>query len=243
MRIRKERYLAAFEELQRRGLKEEYLRMLGTHWAAPLRTVSMAQLAAAAGYPDFRFANLRYGGLASRIAKYGGIQLPPRRIALSAIATWGADSWNPRGHFAFTMRPELAGALEELGLTRDATPPDEPNDPSDALEGEAWLAMARHRRRESALRQRKIAEAIERSLDGRLRCQVPKCGFDFKSVYGSTGTGYAQVHHLKPLSSRAGPERTSLRDLIVVCANCHVMIHRFGALRDPRELIVRRRAG
>ena len=135
MRVATQQYVAALEELGRRQTKPEYYRMLGTHWAAPRRTVSMAQLAEAAGYPDFRYANLRYGGLAARIAKYGDIRLPPRWIALNALATWGAEPWNARGHFAFTMRPELAAALEELGLTTEAEAPREPNDPLDALEG------------------------------------------------------------------------------------------------------------
>lgn len=211
--------------------------MLRAHWAAPKRTVSMAQLARAAGYPAHHFANIQYGSLAKRIARYGRIDLTGEPMALSTIATWSADPWDPRGHFAFTMRPALAEALEQLGLVEGAEPPAEGNEVLDAVEGEEWEMLTRHRKREYQLRQAKISEALRDSGDGRLRCQVPGCGFDFEAIYGATGAGYAHVHHRKPLSSRTEPERTRLAELVVVCANCHAMIHRFGVSRSPETLI------
>jgi predicted HNH restriction endonuclease len=241
MATKQAQFVAALSEISQRGLSHEHLAMLRAHWAAAGRTVSMAQLAKAAGYPAHRFANIQYGSLAKRIALYGEIDLSREPMALSAIATWSADPRDPRGHFAFTMRPALAGALNELGLVEGAQPPAEGNDALEALEGEEWESLVRHRKREWRLRYAKIAEALEEPADGRLRCQVPRCGFDFEAVYGATGAGYAHVHHLKPLSSRAEPERTRLADLIVVCANCHAMIHRFGASRSPETLIPRRR--
>jgi predicted HNH restriction endonuclease len=53
------------------------------------------------------------------------------------------------------------------------------------------------------------------------------CGFDFNRVYGERGKDYIEVHHIVPLSSieeqiEVNPES----DLVVVCANCHRMIHR-----------------
>ena len=172
-----------------------------------------------------------------RIAKYGNIDITHQPMALSAIATWSADPRDSRGHFAFTMRAELADALMELGLTEGAEPPNEANDILEALEGEEYEVYVKHRKREQRLRQQKIADVLKASSDGRLRCEVPRCGFDFEAVYGATGAGYAHVHHLKPLSSRAEPERTRLNDLVVVCANCHSMIHRFRASRPLETLI------
>jgi len=87
--------------------------------------------------------------------------------------------------------------------------------------------MIRHRRREGALRDAKIMDGLKRG-NGRLKCEVPRCGFDFIDVYGVLGSGYAQVHHLRPLSSVAGAAETRLDDLAIVCANCHAMIHRGG---------------
>lgn len=57
-------------------------------------------------------------------------------------------------------------------------------------------------------------------------CQV--CGFDFETAYGSWGKKFVEVHHIKPLSELKGKEVNTdpKKDLAVLCANCHRMIHR-----------------
>lgn len=55
------------------------------------------------------------------------------------------------------------------------------------------------------------------------RCMV--CEFDFVKVYGPIAEGFFELHHLRPLSSRPAG-LTKLEDVIVVCANCHRMLHR-----------------
>ena len=53
------------------------------------------------------------------------------------------------------------------------------------------------------------------------------CGFSFASVYGERGHNYIQVHHLRPISEYNGVREVDPRiDMVVVCANCHCMIHR-----------------
>ena len=61
-------------------------------------------------------------------------------------------------------------------------------------------------------------------LEGKkLKCEV--CGFDFEEVYGELGAGYIEVHYKKPVSD--GVRITDLNnDLVMLCANCHTMIHR-----------------
>lgn len=53
------------------------------------------------------------------------------------------------------------------------------------------------------------------------------CGFNFEQAYGDRGKDYIEVHHIRPLASNneeveVNPET----DMIVVCANCHRIIHR-----------------
>jgi len=105
-----------------------------------------------------------------------------------------------------------------------------------AYEGEERLIFIKHRKREKLLRDAKTAEA-KKLAKGRLKCEVPGCGFDFETVYGELGRDYAQVHHLKPLRDRTTPSETKLTDLAVVCANCHAMIHRGGKCRALADLI------
>ena len=103
----------------------------------------------------------------------------------------------------------------------------EPPDVEGLEEGFLKVALKQHRTRERRLRKRKIRNALRRG-DGRLRCEVPGCGFDFLAVYGEIGRDFAHVHHLEPLARAAGPRRTKMGDLAIVCANCHAMVHRGG---------------
>lgn len=57
-------------------------------------------------------------------------------------------------------------------------------------------------------------------------CKI--CGFNFEKVYGERGKDYIEVHHVKPLHTLKGEEKSfdSRTDLLPVCSNCHRMIHR-----------------
>lgn len=53
------------------------------------------------------------------------------------------------------------------------------------------------------------------------------CGFNFEKFYGIYGKNYIEVHHIVPLSSIDEEiEVNPAEDLVVLCANCHRMIHR-----------------
>lgn len=67
-------------------------------------------------------------------------------------------------------------------------------------------------------------------------CMV--CGFNFEEYYGEWGKDFAEVHHMLPLSDYNEKRETDPeKDLIVLCANCHRMIHRKGGTTlTPEEL-------
>ena len=103
------------------------------------------------------------------------------------------------------------------------------------FEGTWKRAFIFHRRRESKAPREKIREVLK--LTGKLVCEVPKCGFDFEARFGKLGRGYAQVHHLDPLSKSPKEGKiTKPSDLAIVCANCHVMIHIGGECRPLKGL-------
>ncbi|WP_201533604.1 HNH endonuclease [Psychrobacter ciconiae] len=53
------------------------------------------------------------------------------------------------------------------------------------------------------------------------------CGFNFEDFYGAYAKDYIQIHHITPLSELDGATHINPKtDLIPVCANCHVTIHR-----------------
>ena len=104
------------------------------------------------------------------------------------------------------------------------------------FEGKQRARFILHRRREAELRRAKIAQVLAR--DGKLACEVADCRFDFKARYGALGEGYAQVHHLIPLNKAPKEGRKIfLKDLAIVCVNCHVMIHRGGKCRQLEDLL------
>jgi 5-methylcytosine-specific restriction endonuclease McrA len=84
-------------------------------------------------------------------------------------------------------------------------------------------------------RDRRLVEAKKREAthSGSLACEV--CGFDFAETYGTLGRGFCEVHHRSSLA-RSGPTRTNLRDLAVVCSNCHRMLHRRGTVVSIKAL-------
>ncbi len=52
------------------------------------------------------------------------------------------------------------------------------------------------------------------------------CGFNFDERYGGYAGGYVEVHHCMPLAEFGVRETDPTRDLAVLCANCHRMVHR-----------------
>lgn len=66
-------------------------------------------------------------------------------------------------------------------------------------------------------------------------CKV--CGFDFEAVYGELGRNYIQAHHIVPMHKIGKRYQINpKKDLVPLCANCHVMIHVGKEVRTIREL-------
>ncbi len=68
---------------------------------------------------------------------------------------------------------------------------------------------------------------------GRLACEV--CEFDYAARYGLLGDDFIGCHHTTALAD--GEERdTTLKDLALLCANCHRRIHRTTPMFSPADL-------
>lgn len=54
------------------------------------------------------------------------------------------------------------------------------------------------------------------------------CGFNYEEKYGEIGEDYIEAHHLIPFAELdENVDLSPKTDLVVLCANCHRMIHRF----------------
>lgn len=104
-------------------------------------------------------------------------------------------------------------------------------DMSSAFEGGRRLRVHLRLERDRAIIERKKLSALQET--GGLCCEA--CGFDFARAYGVRGDKFCEVHHILPLSERNKPAETKLRDLAIVCSNCHRMLHR-GDLISLTEL-------
>jgi 5-methylcytosine-specific restriction enzyme A len=91
-----------------------------------------------------------------------------------------------------------------------------------APEGRLLLRFHKRYERSGTNRARKLQE-FRASNGGRLFCEC--CGFDFERAYGVRGTGFIECHHAVPVSRLTPDQRLSIRDLRLLCANCHRMIH------------------
>lgn len=57
-----------------------------------------------------------------------------------------------------------------------------------------------------------------------MNCEI--CGFNFEDIYGEIGEDFIEGHHIKPVSELKDGDETNIKDIIMVCSNCHRMIHR-----------------
>lgn len=70
--------------------------------------------------------------------------------------------------------------------------------------------------------------------NGRLYCEI--CGFDFSDIYGEIGIDFIEAHHTKPVSQMEENEKTKIEDIVMLCSNCHSMIHRRKPWLSKSEL-------
>lgn len=176
---------------------------------------------------DIRTVHPEYTGKPTR----GG------RLTVQVVEAFLADPENM--HTAAQAIRSLGRLIEAPAGDADESDADESTDGSAsdvaaAFEGRVLRRMVAVRERDPKLRRSKIAQS--RAERGNIACET--CGFDFEVVYGTLGENFIHVHHVVPLYF-SGVVESTLDDLILLCANCHQMIHRSrpdwltpGALRS-----------
>ncbi|ARP79281.1 HNH endonuclease [Bordetella genomosp. 6] len=102
----------------------------------------------------------------------------------------------------------------------DLAGPDEPGI-EEAEEGKIATRIHRYRERDRRLVAEVNAQALKKH--GRLFCAA--CGFDFAKKYGDAGTNLIDVHHTKPVHTMEAGEKTKVADLVLLCSNCHRVVH------------------
>lgn len=73
------------------------------------------------------------------------------------------------------------------------------------------------------------------SHQGRLFCEA--CGFTFSDHYGDLGEDFIEGHHKIPVRLFTEESKTNPEDIIMLCSNCHRMIHRLGLTENSLETL------
>lgn len=111
---------------------------------------------------------------------------------------------------------------------------------ADAAEGKLVTRLHKYRERNQKVVQDKKKLFLEKN--GSLFCEV--CEFDFEKAYGSRGANFIECHHTIPVSEMEPGAKTRGKDLALLCANCHRMIHAtkpWLSLGELREILLRNR--
>lgn len=99
---------------------------------------------------------------------------------------------------------------------------EEEDDVQGVKEGRVIYKLHKYRERDHKLNKNKKEQYFKKY--GKLDCEI--CEFDFYKIYGELGEGFMECHHKVPLSEIEGESITLIKDLALVCANCHRMLHR-----------------
>ncbi len=88
--------------------------------------------------------------------------------------------------------------------------------------------FARHRRLEGGRNPQLVRDAkmyFKRTHGGKLTCEV--CDTNLEKEYGERGRDFIEAHHRVPIGKIGRKTNRRIRDLAMVCANCHRMLHRY----------------
>ena len=106
-------------------------------------------------------------------------------------------------------------------------------------EGRLLTVIHVRRERNAKVRHELIAH---RKKSGQLLCDL--CRWTFESTIESFQEAAFEAHHLIPLAQLVEGSKTKLKDMALLCANCHRLIHRAIAiekrwlgLEEAREAI------
>ncbi|MEU0538338.1 HNH endonuclease [Nocardia sp. NPDC005978] len=173
----------------------------------------------ASQHPDYR-GRPTNGGRTDRLVLHDFLDSPDHMHAVATALRAAALA----GELKQLAVPQIDEGTDAVGLDDEAAE-------VEAREGRLLRRWHYARERDRALRKRKIADFL--GLHERVFCEV--CFFDFEKTYGARGAQFTECHHVTPLHV-SGDTTTKLSDLILLCANCHRMIHHGSPWITPDEL-------
>jgi 5-methylcytosine-specific restriction protein A len=117
---------------------------------------------------------------------------------------------------------QIANQIKQFSTHGKLDLPAIQDDEEEGNEGQVLSRVHRFRERDRTLVAKKKTKYLNEN--SKLICQG--CSFDFELKYGSRGKDYIECHHTKPVSELEVGEKTKLSDLVLLCSNCHRIVHR-----------------
>jgi hypothetical protein len=152
------------------------------------------------------------------------------------VVRWPRIKFTPPapGTFSILRKNSATGNAILRWLEKIGKPPEIPPEDDEIEYSEGAESYRTHIRRERdpAL----VKKAKDRALEKNRNLQCEVCGFDFTKKYGELGKGFIECHHTIPISKLKPKETTKLKDIALLCSNCHRMVHRKNPLPKRKSL-------
>jgi 5-methylcytosine-specific restriction protein A len=143
--------------------------------------------------------------------------------------------WNLYAHKPDELA-KLASHIKQFAASETKDIPENSDEEEEGNEGQILSRVHRYRERDRTLVSKKKNKFLQENP--KLFCQG--CGFDFQKKYGDRGKDFIECHHTKPVSELAVGETTKLADLVLLCSNCHRIVHRkkpWLTIAELKELV------
>lgn len=92
------------------------------------------------------------------------------------------------------------------------------------VEGKVLTRVHRQKERSKSLRKKLIENRLS---EGALKCEMCSCKAKHDDI--DISSAMFEAHHIKPLAEMVGETKTKLKDMALLCANCHRLIHKISA--------------
>lgn len=139
------------------------------------------------------------------------------KIPANRISNYWRDAVRPIDEEIYQHIISESGLMVNQSLLNDASQGLEASFESEKTEGTKKYKYSSYYERNPKLRKQAL-------LIHGLTCKA--CGLNFENKYGILGKGFIHVHHLKPISESGETKVNPESDMVVLCANCHAMVHR-----------------
>jgi len=211
-------------------------KMLLVHYLSPQKTLTAGSFSKQMGWPPTqRSANLHYGTYAGKVAKQ--MKYPESSQDVSFLVKFCKPlAGKDKNLWQWIMRKPLATAIKQLGWGTDKRLEDvgsdigfDPVTQDTKFDGsKRSVAEGRRKLRQHYIRERdpriiRDAKRLALKKHGELRCEA--CGFSFAETYGERVSTYIEGHHKISISNMKSGDRTNVRDIALLCSNCHRTIH------------------